>query len=263
MGVKWLRQSAKRAFAGMLRPLSDIDETALDYVRVYGKLPNLKQPRKFSEKIQHHKLFVRDPQMVMLVDKVRVKEHVAQMIGAQWTIPTLWHGPRVSRHELYDAPKPVAVKPNHSSGQVLFVRTNENLDAAARKANEWLRYDHSLVHREWAYGAVERQILIEPLIGGADALDDYKFWMFDGALRFVQVDRDRFTHHTRSFYSPAWARLNLAMNYPPSPEDTPAPRHFHEMTIAAEKLSAGFRFVRVDFYDTVNGPLFGGNDVCA
>jgi hypothetical protein len=127
----------------------------------------------------------------------------------------------------------------------------------ARTANGWLAYDHHVVHREWAYGQVRREILIEPFIGEDVSPDDYKFWVFDGAVRFIQVDHARFKKHTRQFYTPNWKRLDLQMNYPAHEAATPAPRHLDDMLNGAQKLANGFRFVRVDLYDTQRGPLFG------
>jgi hypothetical protein len=104
---------------------------------------------------------------------------------------------------------------------------------------------------------VRREILIEPFIGETEAPEDYKFWVFDGAVRFVQVDQGRFKQHTRQFYSPSWKRLNFKLNYPSRRENAPAPRHLNKMLRAAHTLAQGFRFVRVDLYDTTERPLFG------
>jgi hypothetical protein len=189
---------------------------------------------------------------------VRVKSYVSSALGEQWLIPTLWHGEHLTEDVLERVAKPAVVKANHSSAQVLFLSANSNLREAARTANEWLDYDHHVVHREWAYGAVKREILIEPFVGEAEkAPDDYKFWVFDGAVRFIQVDHGRFKRHTRQFYTPSWRRLDLKMNYPAEAANAAAPRHLEQMMHAAKTLAHGFRFVRVDLYDTDNGPLFG------
>ena len=95
------------------------------------------------------------------------------------------------------------------------------------------------------------------VIGEAEPPDDYKFWMFDGTARFIQVDKARFREHTRQFYTPAWNRLDIRLNYAESPGNAAAPPHLGEMLEAAGILAEGFRFVRVDLYDTKKGPLFG------
>lgn len=256
MPAKRLKWATKLAYLELLRRLPDDAAVNIDYFRVFGRFPNLANPQLFSEKMQHLKL-VRDERMPGLVDKVRVKNFVANTLGEEWLIPTLWHGEHLTADILRDLPKPAVVKANHSSAQVRFVTANSNLSSVAREANAWLNYDHHVVHREWAYGNVQRELLIEPFIGRGQAPDDYKFWVFDGAVRFIQVDHSRFSRHTRQFYSPSWKRLDLKMNYPDAPANAPAPEHLEHMLEAASKLAEGFRFVRVDLYDTPQRPLFG------
>jgi hypothetical protein len=257
MPAKRLKWATKLAYLEMLRRLPDAAAVSLDYFRVFGRFPNLANPKRFSEKMQLQKLRDHDARTPDLVDKVKVKEYVANTIGAHWLIPTLWHGEHLTPDILRDLPKPAVVKANHSSAQIKFVNDNSNLQTVAREANAWLAYDHHLVHREWAYGNVRRQLLVEPFIGETEAPSDYKFWVFDGAVRFVQVDHTRFTKHTRQFYSPSWKRPDLKMNYPEAPAHAPAPAHLDQMLEAASRLADGFRFVRVDLYDLPQRPLFG------
>ncbi len=258
MSVRGLKWTIKLAYLELLRRLPDAAAINIDYFRVFGRFPNLANPQLFSEKMQHFKLLDHDPRTPNLVDKVRVKDFVTNVIGEQWLIPTLWHGEHLTESILREMPKPAVLKANHSSAQVKFVTANSNLASVVREANGWLSYDHHVVHREWAYGNVQRELLIEPFIGGGGAPDDYKFWVFDGVVRFIQVDHDRFSGHTRQFYSPSWARLDLKMNYPDTPANAPPPPpHLARMIEAASKLAEGFRFVRVDLYDTPQKPLFG------
>lgn len=256
MPAKRLKWATKLAYLELLRRLPDAAAVNVDYFRVFGRFPNLANPQLFSEKMQHLKL-AHDERTPDLVDKVKVKDFVANTIGEEWLIPTLWHGEHLTEDILRDMPKPAVVKANHSSAQVQFITANSNLSSVARTANAWLNYDHHVVHREWAYGNVRRELLIEPFIGETQAPDDYKFWVFDGAVRFIQVDHSRFSRHTRQFYSPSWKRLDLKMNYPDAPANAPAPEHLEHMLEAASKLAEGFRFVRVDLYDTAQKPLFG------
>ncbi|MEZ5995965.1 MAG: ATP-grasp fold amidoligase family protein [Hyphomonadaceae bacterium] len=254
-GLRW---AAKRAYLEALRFLPDRMAISADYFRVFGSFPKLDEPKRFSEKIQHMKLHMRDPRMPALVDKVLVKDHVAAVLGPDWVIPTLWRGGEVTEEVLRAAPRPAVMKPNHSSAQVIFLDEDTDAEHAVRRANRWLKFDYHLMHREWAYGQVARQVLIEPFVGeGGVAPPDYKFWVFDGEVRFIQVDHGRFEQHTRQFYDPRWTRLNLNMNYPSSPAPAPAPKHLKDMLEGAAVLAEGFRFVRVDFYDAARGPLFG------
>lgn len=255
--VSDLRWFAKRASLEVLRALPDSIAISIDYFRVFGSFPNLNAPSRFSEKMQHMKLHARHAYLADLVDKVRVKEYVRQKLGESWLIPTLWHGEVVTEALVRSVTKPAVMKSNHSSAQVYFLHDDSDVEEAVRIANKWLNYDHHVLHREWAYGEVARKILIEPFVGEGVAPEDYKFWMLDGAVRFIQVDQGRFSDHTRQFYSPDWKRLDFTMKYPSAANDIAAPPHLDEMLDAARTLAEGFRFVRVDLYDTPRKPLFG------
>lgn len=252
-----LRWAAKLAYLELLRRVPDRLAVSFDYFRVFGRFPNLANPQLFSEKMQHFKLDAHDARAPELVDKVEVKKYVSKALGDRWLIPTLWHGEEVTEEVLREVPKPAVMKANHSSAQIIFLKDHSNLREAARTANGWRDYDHHMVHREWAYGNVKRQILIEPFIGDQESPDDYKFWVVDGDVRFIQVDHARFRKHTHQFYTDQWKRLDLKMNYPAAPELAPKPPHLDEMLDAAKTLARGFRFLRVDLYDTAKGPLFG------
>jgi hypothetical protein len=257
MARGYLRSVAKRSYLELLRGLPDAMAVRLDYFRVLQAFPDLANPKRFSEKIQHLKLNVRDPRMPMLVDKIQAKKMVSERLGSNWIIPTIWHGEKTTPELLRGLLTPAVLKPNHSSGNILFLNRDSNFEAASRIANAWLKYDHHVIHREWSYGSFRREVLAEPLIGGGEPPDDYKFWTFDGEVELIQVDLARFRHHTRQFFSPEWTRLAVSMRYPGSREETPAPQHLQAMLNAARTLSQGFRFARVDLYDVASGPLFG------
>src|SRR6185503_14020824 len=154
--------------------LPDSIAISIDYFRVFGCFPDLKKPRRFSEKMQHMKLHARHAHLPDFVDKVRVKELVRQKLGESWLIPTLWYGEVVTEIVVRSVRKPAVMKSNHSSAQVYFLNDDSDVEDAVRTANQWLDYDHHVLHREWAYGEVDRNILIEPFVGEGEAPEDYK-----------------------------------------------------------------------------------------
>ena len=62
------------------------------FKKVFGRSLNWKNPKSFNEKIQWLKLNDRNPQYHILVDKLRVKPIVAQLIGSEHVIPTYGGG---------------------------------------------------------------------------------------------------------------------------------------------------------------------------
>lgn len=252
-----LRDLAKSAYLNATRWLGDEAAVRLDHYRGLGRRLDLKAPRRFSDKIQHYKLAMRDPRMPPLVDKLAVKSFVRQTLGEDWIIPTIWSGVRVTEFDLCTMPAHSVIKPSHASGKIAFIDAAPDLAVLARRANNWLKWDHHLMHREWAYAGAARRLLVEPQIAPPDALTDYKFWIFDGEVRLIQVDANRFTRHTRSFFTDAWRPVDVKLKYPRDREPPAAPARLDAMLDAALKLAGDFRFVRVDLYDTPERALFG------
>lgn len=76
--------------------------------------------------------------MVTLADKVAVKAVVADALGAEWVIPTLWHGTQVP--ELPDWPQPFVIKSRHGSNQNIYVRDDNFMwSALCVRAAKWMR----------------------------------------------------------------------------------------------------------------------------
>jgi len=100
----------------------------LQYFRNFRELPNLKNPKKFTEKLAWRKLYQRDPQFSVFSDKVAAKKEIAKLIGAQHIIETLWVGINPEEIPLDNLKPPFVIKVNHSSGGHIFIRTTADID---------------------------------------------------------------------------------------------------------------------------------------
>ena len=94
----------------------------IDHVRFFGKLPNLKNPRTFNEKIAYRKLYDHDYRLPPLIVKIVAKELMAARFGPDFIIPTL--ATFESEKEVdFDALRyPCVVKANHGSVINFFLK---------------------------------------------------------------------------------------------------------------------------------------------
>lgn len=249
----------------------------------WWRLWRTRRPRTFNEKVRYKMLRDHRQLMVTFSDKVAVRDHVARLVGAD-VLPRVLHvldDPRDLAG--VDLPAAYVLKPTHGSGVAILV--SDGADAAARlpaRQHGWT-YRHvrpeaapveSLVglgeswlaqlygqgpNREWAYGHVPRRLLVEELLVGADGgvPDDYKFFVFHGTCRYVQVDRGRFDRRTQDFFTPDWSHLGLSGGHPWADPRIPRPQRLGAMLDLAERLGAGTDFVRVDLYDLPDRIVFG------
>lgn len=240
-----------RVFPTWLVPSAWLRITLI-YLWQHWRWPRLRSPRLFTELVQVRKLHDRDARLPMLSDKVRVKAHVAALLGDAWVIPTVWEGDELPVEP--PAPLPLVVKSRHGCGQIAFVRDHKDWQRARERSAGWMRQRYGRWLDEWAYGEIPRGLLIEPLIGCGEQLPvDYKFFVFGGRVEFVQVHLGRGGRHRWVVLDRAWRRVSADDGKPVPPR----PQSLAQMVAGAEALSRGFDHVRVDLYELAGAPVFG------
>lgn len=235
-----------------------------------GHSLNLEDPKTFQEKIQWLKLFNRQPEYILMVDKVAVKDYVERKIGKEYIIPTLgvWNSPEEIDFNLL--PDKFVLKTSHGGGGGGVVicknRINFNIDSAKRKLQHSLDTDIYTYFREWPYKKVPKRILAEEFIEipRKQDLTDYKIFCFNGVPRYIQVIQDRNTKETIDFFDTEWNHqdfygLNPLDRMIATQAEKPIekPTKLSEMLEIASKLSADIPFVRVDLYHTDEKVYFG------
>jgi hypothetical protein len=161
--------------------------------------------------------------------------------------------------EIYNValPEKFIMKANHASGWSKIYSGSKEPDREEmhQLVSRWLALDFGKSIGEWVYGKIEKAVLIEPLMLVDGCIpNDYKFFCFNGAPKFVQVDSDRFGEHKRDYFDPDWKLLDVAVTYPRAVQPPAKPASLEQMLAIASKLSRGLDFVRVDLYD-INGTI--------
>jgi len=230
--------------------------------RMMGYPLDLKHPKTFNEKLQWMKLYDRNPMYPILVDKVKVKEWVAERIGGQYVIPTLAVYDSAEEIDLQTLPEQFVLKCNHDSGGVIICKDKSsfNLEEARSVLSKRLEHDFYQEYREWPYKMVERKILAEQYISDGESADlpDYKVFTFGGEPKLIQVDFDRFSGHKRNIYDISWNLLDARIQFPPQKDRIfEKPECLDELLALSRVLSRGLRQVRTDFYIIRNRIFFG------
>lgn len=229
-----------------------------------GKSLNLKNPQTYSEKLQWLKLYNRNPEYTMMVDKIQVKEYVASKLGEEYIIPTLrvWVSP--DDIEFDKLPERFVLKVNHTSTTGMYIcKDKSKMDIEKVKNGLWkgLKDNYYIKNREWPYKDVPRMVFAEAYMEDQfGELRDYKFFCFDGKVKslFIASDRSKGEHATRfDFFDENFYHLPFTNGHPNADSTPSKPDSFEEMKKLAEKLSKGIPHVRIDFYD-VNGKIYFG-----
>lgn len=233
-----------------------------EWQMLMGYKLNLKSPKTFNEKLQWLKLYDRNPLYTKLVDKVLVKDWVAEKIGAEYIIPTLAVWERAEDIDISQLPDQFVLKCNHDSGSIVICKDKSTFDLAAAKKKlcKALQYNWYSEHREWAYKNVKPCIFAETYMEDqrTNDLPDYKIFTFNGEPKIIQLDFDRFIDHKRNLYDIEWNFIEATILYPSCKERSfDKPKVLEEMLNLSKQLSDEIRHVRVDFY-LINDKIYFG-----
>jgi hypothetical protein len=134
----------------------------IQYFLRMGKFLSLRNPQTFNEKVQFRKAFDLNPLLGICSDKVRAKHYVADRVGAEFVIPTLWTGAVLPPRSERNWPRPFVLKANHTSGSNIFIRPDDVVDWDAIEAtvSGWMkaRYRPDLFERPDRTDAVGRAV---------------------------------------------------------------------------------------------------------
>ncbi|GLP75252.1 hypothetical protein TUM20983_23620 [Mycobacterium antarcticum] len=237
----------------------------------------------FREKVRYKMLRDRRQLVVTFADKAGVRDYVSNTVGAQYLPHAYAITAEPGSLRETTLPEAYVVKPTHGSGAAIVVSDRAPRDArlptepgswvyrhvlpehasrddVIRIAEGWLAQLYGQgPNREWVYGQVPRQVIVEEMLAGADGEipDDYKLFVFHGRCCFVEVDGGRFGRRTQDFFHPDWEHLPLSGGSPWADPRPPRPACLDEMIGLAERLGADTDFVRVDLYDVDGRVVFG------
>lgn len=230
------------------------------YREVFGRRPNLVLARRHSERLQRAKLFQRDPRMPALTDKIEAKRFVAEQVGEQYVVPTLFAGSALPPRSQRTWPRPFFVKASHGHGQQVRVdEKGPRWRRVERAVERWMGTTYGDRGGEWHYSRIPRRILVEPHVGDPDRYpDDYKLWVFHGCVHVVNWMSGRGTPgYGGAYLDRDWNPVFRSLKYQTLDPVPPPPASLDQMIWLAERLGRDFTFVRVDFYEVDGRPVVG------
>ncbi len=248
-----------------LRFIPDKPTLKWQYRMKLGRKLNLKDPKRYTEKLQWYKLYYRVPEMTICSDKYAVREFVKSR-GLGHLLNELYAVYDTPDDICWDAlPNSFAMKANNGSGTNYFVtdKASESPDKMRALAKEWLARSGISFGREWGYVNIQPKIIFERLLprDKRNDLPDYKFFCFNGKVFCLYTMIDYTDNHANGklgFFDRDFNQLPCRrLDYQPIVQPLEKPQNFEKMVEYAEILSAGFPHARVDFYNIDGQILFG------
>lgn len=240
--------------------------TRLLFLKKFGRLPNLKNPKTLNEKLLKTKLesFETDELVRKCADKYRVREYVRSRGCGETLNELIAVYDRVEDIEWDKLPNSFAMKWNFGCGYNIICKDKSKLDIAeaAGQMKAWGREPFWTYYSELQYKNIPKKIIVEKYLedGNGELPQDYKFYCFHGRAYCVMLCEGRaqgwpkFYFFDRDF---KLLRINHDSQKAPEGFSLPKPKGLDEAFKYADALSAGFPFVRADFY-IVDGRVYFG-----
>ncbi len=257
---------AKRLIASILRePVKILSPTLYvkgQYRYITHHRCNLKNPVRYTEKLQYLRLYVypKDPRVSQCAGRAGVREYLRECGLEDLLVPSYGVYDRFDDIPFDKLPDSFVLKCTHASGWNVLVRDKSSFDIAeARvKFNRWLQKDYGRMTMERHYSPIRPQIIVEKFLGdGVHLPVEYKIHVFGGKAKnlYVVTGRGEDIRYTQLYAD--WTPFDGSQfNGWKKADVTPErPADFDAMLAYAEKISAPFPFVRADFYE-VDGKIY-------
>ncbi|MFU7517521.1 ATP-grasp fold amidoligase family protein [Clostridium sp. HCS.1] len=224
------------------------------------RIPNLKNPTTFYDKMQYLKINNCFKEYGEYVDKYRVRGYVASVVGEKYLVPLLGVYNNFDEIDFEALPEKFVLKTNHSCGRNIICKSKSNINKNKIKKDltKWLNENFYYRFREIQYKDIRPLIICEEYLEDkSGGLMDYKFTCSNGEPKYIQIDVDRYGKHKQKYYDLEWNELNWSYGFDKYTEDIEKPENIDEMIEIARRLSGKFQFVRVDLYSVDNNIYFG------
>lgn len=235
----------------------------LRYKIIFGRWINWNNPTTFTEKLQWLKVNYYGRDETKLVDKIKVKEYIKNLLGEEYIIPTIGVWDSANKIEFDQLPSEYVLKCNHDSGSIHFQSKDAPIDKSKvkKELNKVLKTNYYWTGRETPYRYIKPRVFAEPLIKCDEMgeLRDYKFFCFNGEPKVFKIDFNRFEIHKAHYFDIDGNILPFGERdiYPSEQTKLEIPKNLTEMVDIARKIAQGLPFVRVDLYN-INGRILLG-----
>lgn len=249
-------------FRGIIKKLNPVLYVKLQYKYITHHKLNLKNPTRYTEKLQYLRLFVypKIDEVSRCAGRVGVRDFVKENGFEDILVPCLGVYDSFDEIDFSTLPNRFVMKASHASGWNILVRDKSKLDIgdARKKFNKWLKSDYGKMTVEPHYSKIKPQIIIEEFLGDGKTLPvEYKLHVFNGQSKNLYVVSNRGVDIRYDQLLIDWTPFDGSQfNGWKKSDITPKrPQNFDEIVKIANKLCQKFPFVRADFYD-LDGKIY-------
>lgn len=251
----------KRSILRLIKKISPKVYIKILYKHKFGKSLDLDNPIGINEKILWMIFNWQHPLIIICADKYKVRDYVQEK-GLAKLLPKLygvWND--ADSIDWNKLPQKIVLKCNHGCHMNIISNNlkREDLSQIKGKLNKWVHTPFESPGYEPHYSYIPPKIIAEEYISSIDGKNvpsDYKFYCFYGKPEYIMAcsDREDNGRAIYEYYDLKWDDMGIGKL--PNMKTISKPNTLKKMIDYAEILSKDFPFVRVDFYDGIDDPVF-------
>lgn len=257
-----LKRCVALSLRGIIKKISPVTYVKLQYKYITHHKLNLKNPLRYTEKLQYLRLFVypKMPLVSKCASRDGVREYIKDLKLEKYLIPDYGVYDRFEDIDFDKLPNQFVLKCTHASAfnEIVLDKNKFDKEKSRKQFHKWLNTNYGNKTIEKHYSSIKPRILIEKYIGELDNLPlEYKIHVFNGKARSLYVVSGRKKDIRYNNYYIDWTPFDGSQfnGWKKTDYIIKKPDNFDEMVALAETLAKDFPFVRVDLYD-INGKIY-------
>lgn len=256
-----LKRMIVSPFRKIVKSISKPFYVSCEYKYITHHKLNLKNPIRYTEKLQYLRLFVY-PNMDLVIqcaDRDKVRDFVKNKGFEDSLIKCYGVFEKFDDINFDLLPNKFVMKCTHACAfnYICLDKTKIDKEKLKTQFGNWLKINYGKKTCEMHYSKIKPAIIIEEYIG--DAPIEYKIHVFNGVAKYMYVVTNRGKGIKYNNYYIDWTPFDGAQfngwektNYP-----LEIPSNWNDMVKMSETLASPFPFVRVDLYN-INGKIYFG-----
>lgn len=223
---------------------------------------NLKNPVRYTEKLQYLRLFVypKMPLVSKCASRDGVRDYLKEKGLEKYLIPIFGIYDKFEDIDFNQLPNQFVLKCTHASSfnKIVLDKKTIDINSLKKQFHKWLNINYGNKTIEKHYSSIKPKIIIEKYIGELDKLPlEYKIHVFNGKARSLYVVSGRGKDIRYNNYYIDWAPFDGSQFNGWKKTDYPLekPANFDEMVSISEIFAKEFPFVRVDLYN-IDGRIY-------
>lgn len=258
-----LKRSIVLPFRNIVKKISPVWYVKYQYKYITHHKLNLKNPIRYTEKLQHLRLYEypKNKKVIQCASRVGVRDYLKELGLEQYLIPSLGIYDKFDDINFDILPEQFVMKCSHACAFNAVIKDKSKIDIndLRKQFNKWLKTNYGKKTIEMHYAKIKPQIIIEKYIGDLSLPTEYKIHVFNGVAKNLYVVTGRGKDIRYNNYYIDWTPFDGSQfnGWKKTDYELEKPKNFQEMVDLAEKLAKPFPFVRVDLYN-INGKIYFG-----